>query len=124
MPRSGAVDVPFSIVVPPDASPGGHYAAILIGTGAPSVQPGISQVGVSSFISALIFVRVSGAVHESAAIQEFSTDRSFYENPDVRFTLQVKNNGDVHVRPVGIVQIYNVFGKKNEERYLLIKAIV
>ncbi|MGB7958166.1 MAG: hypothetical protein WCF77_05020 [Minisyncoccia bacterium] len=115
VPRGGSADVPFTINVPADASPGGHYAGILIGTGAPAPQPGMSQVGVSSFISALIFVRVSGDVTESANIQEFSADRSYYQTPDVRFSVRVQNTGDVHVRPVGMIEIYNAFGKERGE---------
>lgn len=39
VPRSGEASVPFAIAVPQSASPGGHYAAILIGTGSPTPQP-------------------------------------------------------------------------------------
>jgi hypothetical protein len=115
VPRGGATDVPFSITVPRDASPGGHYAGILIGTGAPAGQQGISQVGVSSFISALIFVRVAGDVTESANIRGFSANHPYYQTPDVHFAVRVQNNGNVHVRPVGMVQIYNAFGKERGE---------
>jgi len=111
IPSDGAADVPFSVSVPPNASPGGHYAAILIGTGAPTAQAGESQVGVSSFISALIFVRVSGNVVESAQIHAFSTDKSLYQTPDVHFAINIQNTGNAHIRPVGMVQIYNAFGK-------------
>jgi len=115
IPPNNAVDVPFSLSVPQNAGPGGHYAAILIGTGAPASQPGVSQVGVSSYISALIFVRVAGDIKESAQIQEFSTDKSSYETPDVHFKINVQNDGNVHVRPVGTIQIYNAFGKERGE---------
>lgn len=115
VPRGGSADVPFSISVPQDAAPGGHYGAILIGTGSPVPQAGISQVGVSSFISALIFVDVAGNVNESAQIREFSTGRFTYETPDVHFAVRVQNDGNVHVRPFGMIQIYNVFGKLRGE---------
>jgi hypothetical protein len=72
-------------------------------------------VGVSSFISALIFVRVSGNVVESASIREFSTDKSFYQTPDVHFAVNMQNTGDTHIRPVGMIQIYNAFGKQRGE---------
>jgi hypothetical protein len=110
--RGGATDIPFSIVVPPNASPGGHYAAVLIGTGTPGGQPGVSQVGVSSFISALIFVRVSGNVIESGQIQSFSSDHSYYQSPDVHFSVRFQNTGNVHIRPIGDIEIYNAFGKE------------
>ncbi len=115
VPRGGATDVPFSISVPSDASPGGHYGAILIGTGAPTVASGTSQVGVSSYISALIFVSVAGNIVNSAQITQFSTDKGAYQAPDVHFAVRVQNDGNVHVRPVGFIQIYNAFGKKRGE---------
>jgi hypothetical protein len=114
IPPGGAVDVPFSIVVPHDAAPGGHYAAILIGT-EPGAGEATSHVGVSSFISSLIFVRVAGDINESGNIQEFSTDKALYQDPNVNFTLRFQNTGNVHVRPVGEIDIYNAFGKKRGE---------
>lgn len=112
VPRGGAVDVPFSIVVPKDASPGGHYAAILIGTTPQGGGDEGSHVGVSSYISALIFVSVSGDIQEAGNIQEFSVDKPLYQNPDVNFTIRFTNTGDVHLRPAGYVTIYNAFGKE------------
>jgi hypothetical protein len=115
VPAGGTADVPFSISVPADASPGGHYGAILIGTGGLSGPSGQSQVGVSSFISALIFVRVSGNIIESAQIHDFSTDHPSYQTPDVHFSVNVQNTGNVHIRPSGMIQIYNAFGKERGE---------
>ncbi len=114
VPPGSAADIPFSIAVPKDASPGGHYAGILIGTQPPgeSGAPAGSHIGISSFISALIFVTVSGDIKESGNIQEFSTDKGFYQRPDVNFNLVFANTGNVHVRPVGEIQIYNAFGKE------------
>lgn len=115
VPSDGAADVPFSVSVPSNASPGGHYAAILIGTGNAATSTNGSQVGVSSFISALIFVSVSGNVVESAQVHAFSADKSYYQTPDVHFAVNIENAGNVHVRPVGVIQIYNAFGKERGE---------
>jgi hypothetical protein len=115
VPADGATDVPFTVSVPSDASPGGHYGAILIGTGSAATSTNGSQVGVSSFISALIFVRVSGNIVESAQVHSFSTDKSYYQTPDVNFSVNIQNTGNVHVRPVGMIQIYNAFGKERGE---------
>jgi len=118
VPPDGAVDIPFSVVVPKGAAPGGHYAAVLIGTepvgeaGTSSISSVGPHVGVSSFISALIFVTVSGDIKEAGNIEEFSTDKSWYQDPNVDFTIRFANTGNVHVRPVGQIQIYNVFGKE------------
>ena len=113
VPSGGATDIPFSVAVPKDASPGGHYAAILVGT-QPEGSSGASgsHIGISSFISALIFVRVAGNVQESGNIEEFSTDKNLYKDPNVGFAFRFVNTGNVHVRPVGEIQIYNAFGRE------------
>lgn len=113
VPSDGAVDVPFSIAVPRDASPGGHYAAILIGT-QPATEATTTgaHIGVSSFISALIFVRVAGDIKEAGTIKEFSTDKAWYQDPNVNFSIHFANTGNVHIRPVGEIQIYNALGKE------------
>ena len=114
IPSNGAGEVPFTISVPDDASPGGHYAAILIGTGGGADATGTegSHVGVSSFISALIFVRVAGTITEAGNIASFTSDRSYYEDPDVALSLEFANTGNVHLRPVGEIDIYNAWGKE------------
>lgn len=107
-----SVKVPFSINAPADASPGGHYAAILIGTEPVSNPEEGSYISVSSLISSLIFARVSGDVVESGDIREFSTEHTFYKKPDVSLSLRFENNGNVHLLPQGEITIYNMWGKE------------
>ena len=105
--------IPFTINVPRAASPGGHYAAILLGTMPPKLSSSTeSQVGVGSFISSLIFVRVNGNVNEAGSIQDFSTDKAIYETPDAKFSMEFRNDGDVHLRPVGQIEVYDMWGKE------------
>src|SRR6185312_993556 len=68
-----SADIPFTVSVPSNAEPGGHYAAILVGTqpAAPG-EPG-TLVNVSSYVSSLLLVQVGGNVVESGRIIEFST---------------------------------------------------
>ena len=110
-------EIPFVIRIPEDASPGGHYAAFLIGT--QSARSTDRQSGpvisVSSFVTTLFFIRIQGEVRESAAIREFSTDRDRYNEPNVRLALRIENDGNVHVEPHGMVQIFDVFGRKRAE---------
>ena len=104
-------NVPYDIHVPIDAEPGGHYAAILIGTepGAFNQQGAIMKV--SSFVSSLIFIQIKGDVKESGRIREFSTSKSIFQTPAVDFTLRFENTGNTHVHPQGDVTIYNMWGK-------------
>ncbi|MBD3208739.1 MAG: hypothetical protein GF370_04805 [Candidatus Nealsonbacteria bacterium] len=104
-------EVPFTIVVPPDAEPGGHYAAILVGT-QPSQGQGGTAIRVASQVSSLVLLNVQGEVEESGWIREFSTGKDFYQKPEVDFTVSFENLGNVHLQPVGEIKIYNMWGKE------------
>jgi hypothetical protein len=119
IPPGQSRDIPFSIRVPADASPGGHYAAVLIGTKPfDSNGPNGPTVKISSFVSSLFLVRVSGEVEERGGIREFSTDRRMYDEPAVKFALRFENSGNVHIQPQGGVTIFNMWGKKRGEIFL------
>jgi len=104
-------EVPFTIVVPPEAEPGGHYAAILVGT-QPSQEQGGTAIKVASQVSSLVLLNVQGEVEESGWIREFSTGKDFYQKPEVDFTISFENLGNVHLQPVGEIKIYNMWGKE------------
>src|SRR3989344_915171 len=112
IPREKSVDITFTIRLPKDASPGGHYAAILVGTQPPNTQKQGEIVRISSFVSSLIFIRVPGDIREEGYIQSFSSENVFYQKPDVSFTLRFENMGNVHLRPAGDITIYNMFGRE------------
>jgi hypothetical protein len=108
--KGDSAEVPFTLQVPKDASPGGHYGAILIGTNpANANEPGLK---ISSFISSLFFVRVSGNVNELGDIREFSADKMFYSEPNANFVVRFENSGNVHLHPEGDITIYNMWGKE------------
>ncbi len=114
IPVSGesTVTIPLEVRIPQDAAPGGHYAAVLIGTrGAEGIDEG-PAVSVSSSIASLMFLRVAGDVHEQARIREFSTEKGVYNTAEARFSLRFENQGNVHLRPQGYITIYNMFGKQ------------
>ncbi len=104
-------EIPFTVDIPVDAAPGGHYAAILIGTQPPANQGG-NMVKISSFVSSLLFVRIKGDVHESGRIREFTTDKTLYQTPAANFTLRFENTGNTHLQPQGDITIYNMWGKE------------
>ena len=113
IPKGTSREIPFSVRIPADAEPGGHYAAILVGT-----QPGGTSnstgpaVRVSSFVSSLLFVRVKGDVVEKGRIREFTTAKSLYQKPEADFLLRFENTGNVHLHPQGDITIYNMWGKE------------
>ena len=104
--------LPITIQVPKDASPGGHYAAILIGNRAPQGSPVEGgSVNVTSSVASLIFLSVAGDVIEKGRIRDFVTEKSIYETPEANFSLRFENQGNVHLIPKGNIVIYNMFGK-------------
>jgi len=112
VPEQQATTIPFSVIVPNDAAPGGHYAAILIGTRPPSTN-GAEGAGVqtSQFVTALLFLRVDGDINESARIRNFTTNQNIYQTPDVDLSLRFENIGNVHVQPQGTITITNMWGE-------------
>jgi hypothetical protein len=86
---------------------GGHYASIL----AEVNQPGNSKnVNLREVLSSLLFVRAStGKEIEEGKISSFEPQRDNIEYPDT-FLLRFQNNGNVHVIPYGLLQIYDPFG--------------
>jgi len=103
-----AREIPFFVVLPDDAPPGGHYAAVLITTQAP--DGGSMAVVTSQSVTSLFFVRVEGDVQESGSIREFRTLKSFAEIPKAEFSLRFENKGNVHLQPRGNIVITNMWG--------------
>lgn len=105
-------ELPFMVDIPLNAEPGGHYAAILVGTDPGEGGTEGSALKVSSFVSSLLFVKIRGEEIETGRIREFSTKESLYQSPQADFTLRFENTGNVHVQPQGDITIYNMWGKE------------
>lgn len=108
--------IPFSIVVPENASPGGHYGAIVVGTRAPDLKINTEDKGAAiataQEVASLILVQISGEMDVNADIREFKTDRSFYNSPfQISFSTRIENKGNIHIKPRGEIKITDMFGK-------------
>ena len=110
VPPNGSVNVPFTITVPKDAAPGGHYGAIFVNYGAS--RPAINGSGIGYQVGSLIEIRIAGNANEAMEVQQFSTDKSLYQSPNVNFTAVVANQGNVLLQPRGPIDITNMFGQK------------
>ncbi len=111
IPKESSVVVPVQISIPADASPGGHYAAVMIGT-KPPVEEGSLEIQTSQIITALFFVRVAGAVVEDGFIRTFRPAHWFATSPTMDFMLRFENKGTVHLQPQGEIRITNMWGKE------------
>lgn len=110
--RSGQeAQVPFTITVPRDAEPGGHYASVYGQLSPDAGAIGSSGSSIGQKIGTLVLLRVAGNVKEDATVESFQTGQ-FQAGQPVPFEARVKNNGSIHIRPKGFVTITDIFGNK------------
>ena len=104
-------DVPYSIVAPANAEPGGHFGAIFF-KATPAGQTGTLKVGTQ--VGMLVLVTIPGSHLEKGQILDFKAP-SFVQQGPVSFTMKFQNTGTVHFEPKGKIVISNMFGKKVAE---------
>ncbi len=101
--------IPFTIVVPKDAPPGGHFAVIWWSTTPPG--PAGKQVSIVTRAGILVYLTVSGDIKESGILTNFLADR-FFSGPPFNFTVSFLNTGNSYLKPEGRIVIKNLFGKE------------
>lgn len=107
----------YTVTVPQNAGPGGYYGAVIFGTRAPDVKIDSADkgaaIGVAQQAGSLILLQIAGDASESASIRDFVSDKEFYGTPfSVNFTARIQNQGNVHVKPRGTIEITNMLGNK------------
>ncbi len=102
-------EMSFTITIPKDAEPGGHFAAIFWGT-SPGGAPG--QVSIGAKTGMLILLSVNGDVKESAGLVDFTLHNNthFYRQLPVGFQYRFSNQGGDRVKPAGSVVVRSVLG--------------
>ena len=101
-----AAVVPFRVTVPPNATPGGYYAAVFWEE-FDAADGG--NVQVASRVGTLVLLTVTGELDYRAELAEFSLAGSTgwrFALP-VEFTIRVANTGNVHIRPRGTIAVRN-----------------
>jgi hypothetical protein len=110
-------EINFSINVPANADPGGHYAAIFLTTSPGAPGGGAGSVGLTGKIGSLVLLRVSGNIVEEGKLSSFSVGNknNFYDRLPVDFNIRIENPGTVFIKPSGKITISNIFGLKSAE---------
>ena len=100
--------VKFTITIPKDAEPGGHFAVIFWGNSPTSGPDGVS---VGSKTGALVLLSVNGDVKEEAGLLSFNTlDKNFFfKTLPVTMEYRFKNDGGDRIKPSGTITIRNSF---------------
>lgn len=103
--------IPFSVSVPQNADPGGHYASIFLSTTPPSTDGRGSQVSIGGRVGVLMLLKVDGQVNETASVSGFAAADSMVAALPVDFSIKVQNAGNVHLKPKGNITVTNTLGK-------------
>lgn len=102
------------IIIPDDAEPGGHYGVLRFSGQSPEVEG--NGVGLSASAGVLLLVRVDGVITEKASLASFYTatpsDKQswFFENSPINFVTRIQNEGNIHLKPVGSIELIDMFG--------------
>lgn len=102
----------IQIKVPDNAEPGGHFGVIRFSGAVPELEG--SNVGLSASLGSLVLINVPGEVKESLKLEEFFAGNrtKFFETGPIQFGVRLRNNGNVHIKPTGQIEIYNLLGIK------------
>jgi len=112
VPAEQVIEVPFSLNIPQNAPPGGHYAAILVSTRPFFGTNDESNLKISQVVTSLVFAKVAGTVNELGFIRDFYTTHNLVEKPEVSFELRFENTGNVYLQPQGEIKIFNMWGEE------------
>lgn len=106
----GVKTIEVSLNVPEEATPGSHFGGVFVSVDPPEIES--SGAAVAYQVANIVSIRVSGDVIEDANIRQFSTSKYFYGSQNVDFSVRIENKGNVIVKPVGPLEIYNMLGNK------------
>lgn len=101
-------DLPVTINVPGNATPGSHFGGIFISAEPPKLRE--TGAGVGYEVASVVSIRINGDVLDLARIRSFSTDKLIYSKKNVQFTAKIENQGNILIRPYGPVTISGMFG--------------
>lgn len=105
------LEFPVVINIPQNAEPGGHYGVIFFGT-VPQSESRKTGVQLGMKIGVLVIVDVAGDAQEEVSLLSFQTkgNQLLFNHLPVTFETRLKNDGNVHVKPSGMITIRNLFG--------------
>lgn len=109
------VEVPVTITVPNDASPGGYYGVVRF---ASTDQQGDANVSLSASIGTIFLVTVPGEFSESMELVELSSATNsntkrliIGDGSDLQIVTRLNNTGNIHLQPFGKISITNSSGE-------------
>lgn len=105
-------DITFTISVPQNADPGGHYGAVFARQIKKSTS-GQTAVGIANRVGALVLGAVAGDVTSGAQIQSFDIPSIIWKG-SLPLTMRVQNTGTVHFDSKATVSFRSLLGSTSE----------
>lgn len=102
--------VKITIAVPENATPCSHFGGVFVSMDPPRMRSTGAAVGYE--VANIISLRVAGECVDSLQIRSFATGNFIYSKPHVDFAARLENKGSTLARPIGPLEIYNMFGKR------------
>jgi hypothetical protein len=97
------VEVSYTVTVPEDAAPGGHYGTVFVLQELGKNDEG--AVGMVAKVGSLIILKVEGDIVEQVELTDFGISDEKDNPNDVAFGINIKNTGNVHVTPYGRIEV-------------------
>lgn len=97
------------VIVPEDALPGGHYAAVAYESTDQGESEGSSSQIVPS-VATLVYLNVNGDITEDALVRKIDVPK-FSEYGPININTEITNLSDTHIKPLGAIKIYNLFNR-------------
>ena len=102
--------VKFTINVPENAEPGGHYGTVIAGAKLVA-GPRATGAAILPRVGSLVLLTVPGVMREELIVKEFIAP-NYSEFGPIPFTIRFENTGTVHVKPTGYITVTNWLGQK------------
>lgn len=100
-------EVIYSLAIPANAEPGGHYIALIA-----SVESSPENEGVITIerVASLLYIDLPGEQTKRARLVSLDVPL-FSTKTDIKTIFRLQNSGTVHFRSNSIVEVKNIFGK-------------
>lgn len=96
----------------PKKAAGGRYGSFVFTVGGEKSSG--TNASLAQEVASLFLVRIQGETREQLFVQQFQAPR-FSEFGPIQFTLKLRNEGNVHVKTQGLVNIVDMFGNRVED---------
>ena len=101
------IKVPYTITVPKNVRPGGHYAVLFAET--QPQQDATQNVARKKRVGSLVYATADGETQLSGDIESFSS-KLWFSNPPIQSEMLIRNTGNTHFEAKQDIVYKNIFG--------------